>query len=269
MQMEASSPKSLSPLRDLAGHPTFQQIWYRRLGYQYLPDAPALSEAACVCCGSEEPCIARAAEVLCAPCWTLSAKKPMASKAIKAGPNGAHVVIASMTRLRYEGDLKSIGDVPAGTEILPPRNPELIVSEFLMRTPEEPTFLVRMDRAYREIVRSCRITVSPRSVHVNGPHPQCVDSLALRAVISGFGDSLPEARDLARFSDVRRWLGRGPLAGEAYTSAQQWMEEQFARSPALSPYMPTNRPWLVEPDTDTWTAMTVCIRLIKRGDLSL
>lgn len=248
--------------------PTFQQLWFDALGTQYLPTVKP-AHAVCVCCGANGDCYPRAAEVFCGPCWTLSAKKPMQSKDTVAGPNGSHVVIASRSKFRYLGDLRPMAALAPGVSVEPARYPELVMAEFVLSPPTEPTYFVQLDRAYREIVRSCRLTISARAVHLNGPSPRCVDATALRDVLHCMSGEWPDGRDVVALSGARVQLGKGPLAGKAYHEARAALEAWHQRYPGLRDLWPVKGAWTVEPQTDDWAVLQICLRHLRQGDLSL
>ncbi|TJY57241.1 hypothetical protein E4T66_17695 [Sinimarinibacterium sp. CAU 1509] len=193
----------------------------------------------------------------------------MQSKSVNAGPNGSHVVIASRSGLRYWGDLKPLQPLPGTVAIQPATNIDVLMADFVLHPPTQPTYFVQLEQAYREVVRSCRPTISARAVHLNGGKPLCVDARAIRAVLTAFGDAMPESRELAPLAAARVQLGKGPLAGDPFTHAKAVLASWHLRYPALADLFPERSAWLIEPSSDSWPVLATCLRQIQRGGVSL
>ena len=249
----------------------FHTLWWNALGRHYeLPQSSGQGE--CASCGDAAMLYERTGDGLCGACFTIGAKKAMASNpAKKAGPNGSHFVVAGADRFIYGGDLARPANAAQDVEIVPASNALLRFCEAIRTPPQLPAFFVHMDRSYRPIIRSARPSLSPRAMHFNAPSPSVADAPLINKVTDLLVAAFEGAPPPAFFTELEKLsvpLFQGPLAGDAYAAAVARLREiTNDERPSLAPLYPAQGPWPIEPETSNWEWLKAVVRYIRTGEL--
>lgn len=187
--------------------------------------------------------------MLCPPCFTLAAKKPMATRSTLSGPNAAQLFYADGEKALLFADMK-IDGLPQSSEIRPiAEGARFLLALLLTKPMPTPFVLTRLGRRYTDVIANARPSFSPHRVHIGGETPQMVNAWQLWQWRERAGAvSMSELFLLARH---RPAIATGPT-DTWYVTAREWLDAWVGNDPARRLLVPIQSAWPVEPNTDTW-----------------